>query len=108
MSVATDDARLWKQVDQLLTRRPRWKFQARPTPGMPPAWCLGPEGEPDLTVTVDGGSICVYVTRTEYVVTVKGTDELVAWLNDYRPDSLAEQRGRVLDKFKRGHLFEWE
>lgn len=105
--MGTDAGQLWKQVDQLFRRRPGWKFQAMPTPGVPPVWCLGPESEPDLTVTVDGSSIRVYVTKTDYAVIVKSTEELIVWLTDYRPESLAEQGGRVLDKFKRGHLFEW-
>jgi len=95
---------LWKQVDKLFRRRPGWRFQAMSTPGVPPVWCLGPESEPDLTVTVDGSSIHVYVTKTDYAVTVEGIEELIAWLTDYRPGSLAE---RVLDKSKRRHLFEW-
>lgn len=106
--MGTDDAELWKQVDQLLKRRRGWRFQATSTPGAPPLWCFGPESEPDLSVTVEGGSICVYVARTDYDVTLAGTDDLVEWLTDYRPGSLGEQRGSVGDKFKRRHLFEWE
>ena len=108
VSVGTGDKELWKQVDELFKRRPGWTFQAMATPGAPPFWSLGPEGEPELRVTVDGGSITVSVTATDFDVALGSVDELVAWLNDYRPGALAERKVKARDKFKRRHLFDWE
>lgn len=106
--MGTDDAQLWQEVDQLLERRPGWRFQARSTPGAPPAWCFGPEIDPSLTVTVEAGSIVVSVARDHTDVTLARSDELLAWLIDYWPGALTKQRGRALDKLRRRRLFEWE
>lgn len=108
MRVRAGNAGLWKQVDQLLQRRPGWKFQALPTPGAPPVWCFGIEGDSDLLVTVDKGTIHVYEMGSDDEVKLGSTGELVAWLNAQKPGSLQPQRGRVADKAKRASLFRWE
>lgn len=106
--MGTDEGRLWREVDQLLKRRPGWRFQARSTPGAPPAWCFGPEISPTLTVTVEARSIHVSVTGDRDDLTLAGSDELLAWLIDYWPGALTEQRVSRLGKLRRGRLFEWE
>jgi hypothetical protein len=102
--VQADKARLWKQVDQLLQRRPGWRFQAVPTPGAPPVWGFETEGEPDLLVTVDRGSIFVYKMGSDDEVELASTGELVVWLNAQKPGSLQPQRG----KLKRASVFRWD
>lgn len=102
------DGALWKDVDRLLRRRPGWRFRALATPGAPPRWCFGPEVDPVLTVTVQAGSISVYVARVDVDVSLATVDELLAWLIDEWPEALPEQRDRITDKLTRGHLFDWE
>jgi hypothetical protein len=77
--VDADNGDLAKGVARLLRRRPGWSFQVMPTPGAPPVWCFGSGGETDLSVTVDAGSICVYVVKTDHDVTLGSANELVAW-----------------------------
>jgi hypothetical protein len=105
--VGSDDAKLWKQIDRLLRRRPRWRFQAVASPGAPPVWCFGPEREPELSVTVIGGSICVYVAAAGYDFSLNDTDELESWLTASWPGALQEPRDRR-DRLGRGGLFRWE
>jgi hypothetical protein len=102
------DRGLWKQVDRLLQRRPGWRFQATATPGAPPVWCFGSEGESDLSVTVDKGSICVYEMGSDHDVKLASTEELVAWLNAQKPGSLQPQRGGVTEKVRGVSFFKWE
>ncbi len=106
--VGDDDARLWKDVDELLKRRPGWTFLAMSRPGAPPVWCLGTESDPDVSVTVDEGSIQVRVNRTDFDVTLASVDDLIAWLNEYRPGSLPEREERATNKRSWRHRFHWE
>ena len=106
--MGTSDAALWKEVDQLLRRRPGWRFQVRSTPGAPPAWCFGREVDPALTVSVEDGAISVSQAGTDADVALGSSDELLAWLIDHWPEALPEQRVRPIDKLRRGRLFEWE
>lgn len=103
-----DKDELWKQVEDLLRGRPGWSLQAMSTPGAPRAWCFGSGGETEVSVTVDRGSISVYLLEPDVDVTLGSTSELVAWLTAHKPGSLKEPKGGVVDKLKRAHLFEWE
>ncbi len=106
--VAADDAQLWKDVDELFSRRPGWTFLAMSRPGAPPVWCLGTESDPDVSVSVDNGSIQVRVTRTDFDTSLAGIDDLIAWLNEYRPGSLPERKERPTKKRGWRSLFRWE
>lgn len=79
-----------------------------PSPGAPPAWCFGSGHERDLSVTVDRGSVCVYVVEADQEVRLGGTDELVDWLTTRWPEALPEQHEGVADRLRTGRLFEWE
>ena len=96
--MSADEEELWKEVDELFDHRPGWAFEARSSPGAPPVWRLGAESDPDLSVTVDGGSIQVTVIRTDFDVTLASVDQLVAWLDEYRPGSLPERKERPVQK----------
>ncbi len=105
--MGSDDAKLWKQIDRLLRRRPRWRFQAVASPGAPPVWCFGPEHEPELSVTVTGGSIRVYVPAAGNDFSLNDAHELESWLAARWPGALEEQRDRR-DRLGRGGLFRWD
>lgn len=108
MSERSEDAGLWKQVSGLLQRRQGWTFQGMPSPGAPPTWCFGSGPERELAVTVDKGSVCVYVVEADEEVRLAGTDELAEWLATRWPAALPEQRESASDRLKAGRLFEWE
>jgi hypothetical protein len=78
-----------------------------PTPGVPPAWCFEPGGKIDLSVTVDGGSLRVYVLDVDQDITLGGTSELAAWLSAHRPGSLQDPRSSLIDRMKRDRFFRW-
>jgi hypothetical protein len=102
--VATDNTELWKQIDRLLRRRPRWRFLAVASPGAPPVWCFGLEHEPELSVTVMDGSISVYVAPANYDLSLNNAGELESWLTAFWPGALEERR----EKPGRGSIFRWE
>lgn len=102
------DDDLWQQVDRLLQRRPGWSFQAMPTPGAPPAWCFGAGRERDLSVTVEGGAVHVYVVEADLEVELSTGDELATWLSAHWEGALGEQRSGMGERLKGGGLFEWE
>jgi hypothetical protein len=108
VSGRADKDGLWKQLDQLLQRRPGWRFQAIASPGAPPVWCFGAEGAFELSVTVSKDLICIYEVESDHEVRLEDIGELVAWLNIERPGSLQPQRGRVADKGRLGSFFKWE
>ena len=77
-------------------------------PGAPPVWCLGEETDPDISVTVDEGTIRVTVIKTDFDVTLTNVDQLTAWLNEYRPGSLPERKERTVEKSRWRNRFRWE
>jgi hypothetical protein len=103
-----DPDEIWKEVDELLRHRPGWSLQAIATPGVPPVWCFGSGGGDDLTVEVEGYSICVYLMNSERKVKLGSTSELLAWLQDHTPESLKDPRGGMAGQLKRGHFFKWQ
>jgi len=108
MSDRAHEADLWRHVSGLLQRRQGWTFQGMPSPGAPPAWCFSSGHEIELSVTVEEGSVCVYVVEADQEVRLAGTEELVDWLTTRWPAALPEQREGVSDRLKAGRLFEWE
>ncbi len=98
----------WKQVVQLLERRPGWHLQATPSPGAPPVWCFGPASEVELTVTVERDAIRLYVVQTDEDVDLESVSDLVAWLTVHKTGSLADRVPGLLDKLKNGKLFTWD
>jgi hypothetical protein len=100
---------LRKEVDELLGRQPGWTLQAIATPGVPPVWCLGFGAGTELTVGVDGASICVYLMNSEREVWLGSTTELVAWLQDYAPESIKDAQGGTANRLsKRARFLEWQ
>lgn len=106
--MGTDDAKLWKEIDRLLRPQPRWRYQAVASPGAPPVWCFGPEHDPELTVTVTGGSISVYVPAADYDVSLNSADELESWLAALWPGALEKPRESWRGRLGRGGLFRWD
>lgn len=101
----SDDGGLWTEVAALLGRRPGWKVQMMPTPGMAQAWGFGSGGETELSIPTEGPTVCLYLVAEDREITFADADELGMWLAENRPDACkppkdsraAVKRGRVLD-----------
>ena len=103
------DDDLWEKVGELLGTRPGWSLQASSTPGAPPSWCFGSGGEVDLSVSVDAGSIWVYVMETDQDVRLANTGELTAWLEEHEAGSVNDpiEAGEVVGDLLHGRVVEW-
>ncbi len=99
---------LRKQVDELLKRRPGWKLQAMPTPGLPPVWGFGSGGQVELSVGTDGDSINLYVIAQDADIKLSSTSELAAWLKAHKPQAFQDPKDGPGDKPKRRRFLDWE
>jgi hypothetical protein len=79
--VTSPDDELWSQLGQLFAARPGWGLEQSTTPGGAPSWCFGPGGEVELSVTVEHGTVLVYLTGSDRELPVGGVDGLRAWLD---------------------------
>jgi hypothetical protein len=100
---------LWDQVGRLLGVRPGWSLQGSFSPGTPPAWCLVYEGEIDLSVSVDGGAVCVYVMADDEEVRLGSTAELTVWLDAHEAASRDSplEVGEMVDELVHGKFTKW-
>ncbi len=105
---STDDE-LWDRVSGLLSARPGWAIEASSTPGAPPAWCFGSGGEIDLSVSVEGGAIVVYVMASDAEVTFAGVEDLTRWLDTNETTALHDpiDAGKVVDDIAHGRITHW-
>lgn len=103
------DDGLWEEVGEALQARHGWSLQASSTPGAPPSWCFGSGGEVDLSVSVDEGSIWVYVMETDQDVRLAGPNELTEWLDANEAASLNDplEAGEVVGELFHGKFVEW-
>ena len=100
--------KLWKQVEELLQRRPGWKLGAMSSPGAPRVWCYGTGMGTDLTVSGEGNSISVYLVDSEQEITLRTTEELEAWLREHKPAAFRETKDSLVDGLKKGRFLDWE
>ena len=85
---------LRKQVDELLKRRPGWKLQAMPTPGLPPVWGFGSGGQVELSVGTDGDSINLYVIAQDADIKLSSTSEIGGVVEGTQAPSVPGPQGR--------------
>ena len=92
----------------LLGGRPGWRLEPRSTPGASPLWCFVFGGKIEFSVTVEGGSIHLYVMETDEEIVFKDADELTTWLRTHRAEALQEPASRSpAGKSRFRKLFEW-
>jgi hypothetical protein len=107
--VASRDKVLRGQVEEALRGRQHWSVQPSPSPGLPAQWCFLSGPEIELSVTVEGGSIVVYVMDLNAEVFLPDGASLVEWLDANeglfadRPSMAAELFHDVLT----GRFDEW-
>jgi hypothetical protein len=107
--MASGDKAVRRDVEELLAAREHWRREPSSSPGMPSQWCLLSGPEIELSVTVDRGSIVVYVMDANTEVFFDGVDGLTAWLDAdealflERPSMAAE----LFDDLLKGRIHEW-
>ena len=100
-----------RPVDQRARRstgRPtRVASRARSTPGATPLWCFVFGGKIEFSVTVEGGSIHLYVMDTDKEIVFADADGLTAWLRTNRAAALQDPTERPSRKSRFRKLTEW-
>jgi hypothetical protein len=71
----------------LLLGRPGWRLEPRSTPGATPLWCFVDNGKIEFSVTVDAGSVHLYVMETDQEIVFDDGDALMAWLRANRAEA---------------------
>jgi len=79
--VASRDKVLHRDVEMVLRSRAHWSIQPSSSPGMPAQWCFLSGPEIELSVTVDRGSIVVYVMDLNAEIFLADGASLAAWLD---------------------------
>jgi hypothetical protein len=107
--VSSGEGALRSAVDALLEARHGWSLEAMSTPGAPPSWCYHTAGENDLSVYVDGGTVCVYVMATDRELRFAGVDELADWLdaNEVASHGGPLQASEIADQLLHGRFVHW-
>ena len=99
------DRELWDQIGHLFEGRPGWRLEAQSTPGAPRTWCFGSAGKSELSVSVDGGRISVYLIERDQDVALPDVDARDVWLeaNEARFTGHRSVTSEFLDDLTRGH-----
>ncbi len=96
-------------MSRLLQSRRGWSLEPQTTPGAPPTWCFGSGGESELSVSVDGGTVCAYLIDNDQEITLEDTEALTAWLDTYEPlfSRRASMTSEVFDELLLRTIDEW-
>jgi hypothetical protein len=95
------------ELVDLLVGRPGWRLEPRSTPGATPLWCFVFRGKIEFSVTVEGGSIRLYLMDTDQEIVFSDADGLTAWLRTNRAEALQEPAARPSRKSRFRKLTEW-
>jgi hypothetical protein len=74
----------------VLVGRPGWRLEPRSTPGASALWCFVFNGRIEFSVSVDAGSVHLYVMDTDQEIVFDDAEELMAWLRVHRPEAQLE------------------
>jgi hypothetical protein len=95
------------ELVDLLGGRPGWRLEPRSTPGATPLWCFVFAGKIEFSVTVDGGSIHLYVMDTDQEIVFRDADGLMSWLRSNRAEALREPQARPTRKSRFRKMTDW-
>jgi hypothetical protein len=95
------------ELVDLLTGRPGWRLEARSTPGATPLWCFVFAGKIEFSVTVDSGSIRLYVMDTDQELVFPDEAGLTTWLRENRVEALQDPVARPSRKSRFRKMTEW-
>jgi hypothetical protein len=94
-------------IRDLLVGRPGWRLEPRSTPGATPLWCFVFNGKIEFSVTVDDGSVRLYVMETDQEIIFSDGDALMAWLQANRAEAMLEPVPRQTKKSRIRKFTQW-
>ncbi len=98
---------LRKDVAELLGASTGWRLEPRTTPGASPLWCFLSEGKVELSVSVEGSAILLYVMDSDEETRFSSFDIFVAWLGEHWPETLQSPPPKADKKTRARSFFEW-
>jgi hypothetical protein len=96
------------EILDLLGGRPGWRLEPRSTPGSTPLWAFVYNGKIEYSVTVDGGTIRLYVMETDQEIIFDNADGLMSWLRSNRPEAAQESEAGKPRKSIFRRVTQWE
>jgi len=91
----------------VLVGRPGWRLEPRSTPGATPLWCFVFNGRIEFSVTVEAGSIRLYVMDTDQEIVFDNGEGLMAWLRANRAEALLEPQAPGAKKSRLRRFTKW-
>jgi hypothetical protein len=91
----------------LLVGRPGWRLEPRSTPGTTPLWCFVFNGKIEFSLTVNDGSLRLYVMDTDQEIIFKDADGLMAWLRSNRAEAALEPEPPGTKKSRLRKITQW-
>jgi hypothetical protein len=95
------------EIRDLLVGRPGWRLEPRATPGSTPLWCFVFNGKIEFSVTVEEGSLRLYVMETDQEIQFADGEALSAWLRANRAEALLDPVPRPTKKSRLRKLTQW-
>jgi hypothetical protein len=99
---------LTNEILDLLGGRPGWRLEPRSTPGSTPLWAFVYNGKIEYSVTIDGGTIRLYVMETDQEIIFDNADGLMSWLRSNRPEAAQESEAGKPRKSIFRRVTQWE
>ena len=96
------------ELVELVKGRPGWRLEPRTTPGASPLWCFVVNGEIEFSVSVEDGTLHVYVMATDQEVVLQNAEDLSGWLEANKPEALSDRVVSPSGKARMKGLLEWE
>jgi hypothetical protein len=95
------------EIRELLVGRPGWRLEPRATPGATPLWCFVFNGKIEFSVTVEEGSVRLYVMETDQELQFADSEDLMAWLGANRAEAVLDPVPRATKKSRLRKLTRW-
>lgn len=95
------------EIRDLLVGRPGWRLEPRSTPGSTPLWCFVFNGKIEFSVTVEDGSVRLYVMETDQEIQFANGESLTAWLRANRAEALLEPVPPASKKSRLRKITQW-
>jgi hypothetical protein len=95
------------EIHDVLGGRPGWRLEPRSTPGATPLWCFVFNGRIEFSVTVEDGSIRLYVMDTDRELVFDDGGGLMAWLRSNRVEAAQDPAPVVPRRSRLRKLTEW-
>jgi hypothetical protein len=95
------------EIRDLLVGRPGWRLEPRSTPGATPLWCFVFNGKIEFSVTVEAGSIRLYVMETDQEIQFADGEALMDWLRANRAEALLDPVPRATKKLRLRKITQW-